>query len=127
MPSSSRVSRTAASRDVSPGSIRPPGPLIFPAPKPRFFRMSRMRPSRTTKSNVANSFGCQVVQSISTGDECSDEPGGNLLRKLANETSGEDAAEPIIENGMYRAQPVDGVVEDVDEATRPLFARAEAG
>ena len=39
----------------------------------------------------------------------------------------EDAAEPIIENGMYRAQPVDEVVEEVDEATRPLFARAEAG
>jgi multiple sugar transport system substrate-binding protein len=39
----------------------------------------------------------------------------------------EDAAEPIIENGMYRAQPVDEVVADVDEATRPLFARAEDG
>ena len=39
----------------------------------------------------------------------------------------EDAAEPIIENGMYRGQPVDEVVAEVDEATRPLFARAEDG
>jgi multiple sugar transport system substrate-binding protein len=39
----------------------------------------------------------------------------------------EDAAEPILENGMYRAQPVDEVVADVDEATRPLFARADDG
>ena len=37
----------------------------------------------------------------------------------------EDAAEPILENGMYLAQPVDDVIADVDEATRPLFARAE--
>jgi multiple sugar transport system substrate-binding protein len=37
----------------------------------------------------------------------------------------EDAAEPILENGMYLAQPVDEVVAEVDEATRPLFARAE--
>ncbi len=37
----------------------------------------------------------------------------------------EDAAEPILENGMYRAQPIDEVVAQVDEATRPLFARAE--
>ena len=39
----------------------------------------------------------------------------------------EDAAEPILENGMYRAQPVDEVVAEVDEATRPLFARADDG
>ena len=37
----------------------------------------------------------------------------------------EDAAEPILENGMYKALPVDEVVSDVDAATRPLFARAE--
>ena len=37
----------------------------------------------------------------------------------------EDAAEPILENGMYRARPVDEVVAEVDAATRPLFARAE--
>ena len=37
----------------------------------------------------------------------------------------EDAAEPIIENGMYRGKPVDEVVAEVDAATRPLFARAE--
>jgi multiple sugar transport system substrate-binding protein len=36
----------------------------------------------------------------------------------------EDAAEPILENGMYLAQPIDEVVAEVDEATRPLFARA---
>ena len=39
----------------------------------------------------------------------------------------EDAAEPILENGMYRAKPVDEVVAEVDEATRPLFARADDG
>ena len=39
----------------------------------------------------------------------------------------EDAAEPILENGMYRAQPVDEVVAEVDAATRPLFARADNG
>ncbi len=37
----------------------------------------------------------------------------------------EDAAEPILENGMYLAKPIDEVVAEVDEATRPLFARAE--
>jgi multiple sugar transport system substrate-binding protein len=39
----------------------------------------------------------------------------------------EDAAEPILENGMYKGLPVDDVVAQVDEATRPLFARAETG
>jgi multiple sugar transport system substrate-binding protein len=37
----------------------------------------------------------------------------------------EDAAEPILENGMYLGQPIDEVIAAVDEATRPLFARAE--
>jgi multiple sugar transport system substrate-binding protein len=37
----------------------------------------------------------------------------------------EDAAEPILENGLYLGKPVDEVVEEVDRATRPLFARAE--
>jgi len=37
----------------------------------------------------------------------------------------EDAAEPILENGMYKALPIDDVIADVDAATRPLFARAE--
>ena len=37
----------------------------------------------------------------------------------------EDAAEPILENGMYLAKPIDEVVSEVDKATRPLFARAE--
>jgi multiple sugar transport system substrate-binding protein len=36
----------------------------------------------------------------------------------------EDAAEPILENGMYLGKPIDEVVADVDAATRPLFARA---
>ena len=39
----------------------------------------------------------------------------------------EDAAEPILENGMYRAQPIDEVVAEVDAATRPLFARGDNG
>lgn len=37
----------------------------------------------------------------------------------------EDATNGILENGMYLAQPVDKVVADVDEQTRPLFERAE--
>ena len=37
----------------------------------------------------------------------------------------EDAAEPILENGMYLAKPVDEVVAEIDEATQPLFARGE--
>ena len=37
----------------------------------------------------------------------------------------EDAAEGILENGMYLGQPVEEVVTDLDKATRPLFARAE--
>lgn len=37
----------------------------------------------------------------------------------------EDAAEPILEHGMYLAKPIGEVVAEVDEATRPLFARAE--
>jgi multiple sugar transport system substrate-binding protein len=37
----------------------------------------------------------------------------------------EDAAEPILENGMYLGQPIDEVIAAVDEATRPLFERAE--
>ena len=63
---SSRASRMAASRDVSPGSIRPPGPLIFPAPNPRFLRINNTSPSRTTKSSVARSLGCQDFQLNST-------------------------------------------------------------
>jgi multiple sugar transport system substrate-binding protein len=39
----------------------------------------------------------------------------------------EDAAEPILENGMYLAKPVDQVVAELDEATRPLFARSADG
>jgi multiple sugar transport system substrate-binding protein len=39
----------------------------------------------------------------------------------------EDAAGPVLENGMYRAEPVDAVIADVDRATRPLFARAVHG
>jgi multiple sugar transport system substrate-binding protein len=39
----------------------------------------------------------------------------------------EDAAEPILENGMYLAKPVDQVVAELDEATRRLFARAADG
>jgi multiple sugar transport system substrate-binding protein len=39
----------------------------------------------------------------------------------------EDAAGPILENGMYLGKPVDEVVAEVDAATRPLFARAEDG
>jgi multiple sugar transport system substrate-binding protein len=37
----------------------------------------------------------------------------------------EDASGGILENGMYLAQPVDRVVRELDETTRPLFERAE--
>jgi multiple sugar transport system substrate-binding protein len=37
----------------------------------------------------------------------------------------EDVSEGILENGMYLAQPVDKVIADLDQKTRPLFERAE--
>jgi multiple sugar transport system substrate-binding protein len=37
----------------------------------------------------------------------------------------EDVTNGLLENGMYLAQPVDEVVADIDEKTRPLFERAE--
>jgi multiple sugar transport system substrate-binding protein len=37
----------------------------------------------------------------------------------------EDVSAGILENGMYLAQPVDRVLRELDEKTRPLFARAE--
>jgi multiple sugar transport system substrate-binding protein len=37
----------------------------------------------------------------------------------------EDATNGILENGMYLGQPVDQVIAEVDEKTRPLFERAE--
>ncbi len=37
----------------------------------------------------------------------------------------EDASEGILENGMYLGKPVDEVVAELDEKTRPLFERAE--
>jgi multiple sugar transport system substrate-binding protein len=37
----------------------------------------------------------------------------------------EDASAGILENGMYLGQPLDKVLADLDEATRPLFERAE--
>ena len=36
----------------------------------------------------------------------------------------EDAAEGILENGMYLGKPVEDVVRELDRTTRPLFARA---
>jgi multiple sugar transport system substrate-binding protein len=37
----------------------------------------------------------------------------------------EDASAGILENGMYLGRPVDRVVAELDETTRPLFERAE--
>jgi multiple sugar transport system substrate-binding protein len=37
----------------------------------------------------------------------------------------EDAVAGILENALYRGDPLVGVVRDVDERTRPLFARGE--
>ena len=39
----------------------------------------------------------------------------------------EDAAEPILENGMYLGQPASEVAKKVDEVTRPLLERAADG
>ena len=60
---SSCVSRTAASWADSPGSRRPPGALIFPAPSPRYFRISKISAPRITKQSVARSRGCHWFQS----------------------------------------------------------------
>jgi multiple sugar transport system substrate-binding protein len=38
----------------------------------------------------------------------------------------EDASEGILENAMYLGTPVDEVVRELDETTRPLFARGES-
>ena len=37
----------------------------------------------------------------------------------------EDASEGILENGMYLGRSLDQIIAELDEATRPLFARAE--
>ena len=37
----------------------------------------------------------------------------------------EDAAGPVLEDGMYKGLPVSEVVAELDRVTRPLFARAE--
>jgi multiple sugar transport system substrate-binding protein len=37
----------------------------------------------------------------------------------------EDATAGILENALYRGDPLDKVVRDIDQQTRPLFARAE--
>ena len=38
----------------------------------------------------------------------------------------EDAAEGILENGLYRGIPADRVARELDKVTRPLFARARS-
>ena len=38
----------------------------------------------------------------------------------------EDAAEPILENGLYHGESAVDVAQHLDEATRPLFARSES-
>ncbi len=62
-PTSSCVSRIAAANAVSPASTAP-GPLIFPAPNPRFFRINKIFPSRITKHKFAYSVGTHAAQSI---------------------------------------------------------------
>jgi len=39
----------------------------------------------------------------------------------------EDAAEGILENGLYLGQPADEVARELDRVTRPLFERGELG
>ena len=39
----------------------------------------------------------------------------------------EDAAEGVLENGLYLGQAPDEVAQELDRVTRPLFARGEAG
>ena len=55
-----------AASAVSPGSSRPPGPLILPAPRPRFLRISSTLPSWQINSRVARSWGCHAAQSTSS-------------------------------------------------------------
>ncbi|HEY6592803.1 MAG TPA: sugar ABC transporter substrate-binding protein [Asanoa sp.] len=38
----------------------------------------------------------------------------------------EDATSGLLENAMYRGDPIDKVIAELDATTRPLFARAEA-
>jgi multiple sugar transport system substrate-binding protein len=38
----------------------------------------------------------------------------------------EDVTNGILENGLYRGDSLDDVISDLDEQTRPLFARAES-
>ena len=51
-------------RRFSAGSTLPPGPLILPAPKPRFLRIRRIFFSCTMKRRLARTRGCQVAQSV---------------------------------------------------------------
>jgi multiple sugar transport system substrate-binding protein len=37
----------------------------------------------------------------------------------------EDVTQGILENALYRGDPLDNVIRDIDQQTRPLFARAE--
>ncbi len=39
----------------------------------------------------------------------------------------EDAAEGVLENGLYRGQRPADVARELDRVTRPLFARGEHG
>jgi multiple sugar transport system substrate-binding protein len=39
----------------------------------------------------------------------------------------EDATGGILENALYRGDKLDDIIRDLDEQTRPLFARGEHG
>ena len=63
-PTSSSTSRTAACRGVSPGSMRPPGPLIFPAPRSTLLpdeQHGRLARAARRTEDVAGSTGLPVV------------------------------------------------------------------
>lgn len=69
--------------------------------------LDRSRPPRNARAFLDAIPTLRAVPTISTWPEI------------------EDAAEPILENGLYHGEPAGEVARKLDEATRPLFARAE--
>src|SRR5262245_12277594 len=85
-PISSSTSRIAPASGASPASSFPPGPLILPAPSPRFLWIKSTRPPRTTKSSVARTCGVQCSQSTSASVRTAGErsrPGPGRLDRYA--------------------------------------------
>lgn len=52
-------------------------------------------------------------------------PGIGRVPSISTWPEIEDLAEPLLEEGFYEGLPVDQVIRQIDEATRPVFARGE--